>query len=109
MISIQRFASLNGGCWTREQERGMRVDVTTLLEARLQRLEDLEEIRSLILDHGRFLDTGKVDDFMELFAETGAEWKGSSSCLQGTSGDQGGRGALRCQPRPHESVELPLR
>jgi len=67
---------------TRTEAR-MRADVTTSLEARLQRLEDLEEIRSLILDHGRFLDTGKVDDFIELFAENGAEWEGSFGVFKG--------------------------
>lgn len=37
------------------------------LLARLQRLEDMEEIRNLYIDYGRHLDAGNVDDYAMLF------------------------------------------
>ena len=41
------------------------------LEARLQRLEDLEEIRQLFIDYGHHLDHGEFDRYAALFAEEG--------------------------------------
>lgn len=41
------------------------------LEARVQRLEDLEEIRRLQLDYGRYLDGKEFGPCSELFAEAG--------------------------------------
>jgi 3-phenylpropionate/cinnamic acid dioxygenase small subunit len=45
------------------------------LEARLQRLEDIEEIRRVVLDYGRLLDAKDFKDYSLLFAENG-EWDG---------------------------------
>jgi 3-phenylpropionate/cinnamic acid dioxygenase small subunit len=41
------------------------------LEARLQRLEDLEEIRTLFESYGHHLDRGEFDEYAELYAEDG--------------------------------------
>jgi hypothetical protein len=41
------------------------------LEARLRRLEDLEEIRQLFVDYGHYLDYGDVGAYAELFAREG--------------------------------------
>ena len=41
------------------------------VDARLRRLEDLEEIRQLFVDYGHHLDRGDVDAYAALFAEEG--------------------------------------
>lgn len=41
------------------------------LEARLQRLEDLEEIRLLFESYAHHLDRGQFDEYAELFAQDG--------------------------------------
>jgi uncharacterized protein (TIGR02246 family) len=45
------------------------------LAARLQRLEDMEEIRNVLLDYGRFLDSRDLAAYSRLFAKDG-EWVG---------------------------------
>src|SRR5436309_2346002 len=40
-------------------------------EARLRRLEDLEEIRQLLVDYGHSLDFGEVEAYAGLFAREG--------------------------------------
>ena len=45
------------------------------VEARLQRLEDMEEIRTVLLDYGRFLDARDLAAYSRLFAKDG-EWVG---------------------------------
>lgn len=46
------------------------------IEARLQRLEDREDIRQLLMDYGRFLDQRDFAAFSQLFAEKEGEWIG---------------------------------
>jgi hypothetical protein len=46
------------------------------LVSRLQRLEDREEIRQLLMDYGRFLDQRDFASFSRLFAEKDGEWIG---------------------------------
>jgi hypothetical protein len=46
------------------------------VEARLQRLQDREEIRQLLMDYGRFLDRRDFASFSQLFAEKEGEWVG---------------------------------
>jgi hypothetical protein len=46
------------------------------VEERLQRLEDREEIRELLLDYGRYLDQRDFVTFSQLFAENEGEWIG---------------------------------
>jgi uncharacterized protein (TIGR02246 family) len=41
------------------------------LEARLRRLEDLEEIRQLFVDYGHHLDSGDFAAYAQLFADDG--------------------------------------
>ena len=45
-------------------------------EARLQRLEDREAIRTLLMDYGRFLDQRNFVAFSQLFSEQEGEWIG---------------------------------
>jgi hypothetical protein len=51
------------------------------LEARLQHLEDLEEIRLLLTNYGRFLDTRDFSSYSQLFAKDG-EWIGGLGKVQ---------------------------
>jgi 3-phenylpropionate/cinnamic acid dioxygenase small subunit len=46
-------------------------DNQTALADRLQRLEDLEEIRQLFIDYGHYLDSGEFASYGGLFADDG--------------------------------------
>src|SRR5215510_6682649 len=50
--------------------------------ARLQRLEDIEEIRTLLTDYGRFLDARDLPAYSRLFAKDG-EWVGGFGTARG--------------------------
>jgi len=52
------------------------------IEARLQKLEDIEEIRTLLLDYGRTLDARDLRAYSELFAKDG-EWIGGFGSTKG--------------------------
>jgi hypothetical protein len=52
------------------------------VEARLHRLEDMEEIRAVLLDYGRFLDARDFGSYSRLFAKDG-EWVGGFGTVQG--------------------------
>ena len=52
------------------------------VEARLRRLEDIEEIRTLMLDYGRFLDARDLVAYSKLFAKDG-EWVGGFGTARG--------------------------
>lgn len=52
------------------------------VEARLQALEDREEIRSLLLEYGRTLDARDLKAYSELFAKEG-EWVGGFGSVKG--------------------------
>jgi hypothetical protein len=54
----------------------------TSIAARLQRLEDIEEIRTLLLDYGRFLDSRDLAGYSRLFAKEG-EWVGGFGSARG--------------------------
>jgi hypothetical protein len=54
------------------------------LESRVQKLEDREEIRQLLMDYGRFLDQRDFRAFSELFAETEGEWIGGMGRAKGS-------------------------
>jgi ketosteroid isomerase-like protein len=56
-------------------------------EARLQRLEDVEEIRVLLLDYGRYLDARDLAAYSRLFAKDG-EWVGGFGSAKGPAGIQ---------------------
>lgn len=51
-------------------------------DARLQRLEDLEAIRSLLVDYGRALDKRDFPAYGRLFAQNGS-WKGGMGTATG--------------------------
>ena len=53
------------------------------MEARLQRMEDREEIRRLLLDYGRFLDQRNFAAFSQLFADPEGEWIGGMGKAKG--------------------------
>jgi uncharacterized protein (TIGR02246 family) len=50
--------------------------------SRLQRLEDIEEIRNVLLDYGRFLDSRDLAAYSRLFATDG-EWVGGFGSAKG--------------------------
>jgi hypothetical protein len=53
------------------------------LAARLQKLEDREEIRSLLIAYGRALDQRDFAAFAGLFAKTEGEWVGGFGSAKG--------------------------
>jgi hypothetical protein len=53
------------------------------VEARLQVLEDRQEIRQLLMNYGRFLDQRDFASFSQLFAEQGGEWIGGMGRAKG--------------------------
>ena len=55
---------------------------TASVAARLQRLEDTEEIRTLLLDYGRLLDLRDLAGYSRLFAKDG-EWVGGFGSAKG--------------------------
>ena len=52
------------------------------LAARVQILEDKEEIRNLLIDYGRLLDARDFAGYSRLFAKDG-EWSGGFGTTQG--------------------------
>ena len=57
------------------------------LAARIQRLEDTEEIRVLLTDYGRFLDAHDLVAYSHLFAKDG-EWVGGFGSAKGPAAIQ---------------------
>jgi uncharacterized protein (TIGR02246 family) len=55
------------------------------IAARIQRLEDIEEIRTLLLDYGRHLDSRNLAAYSNLFAKDG-EWVGGFGSAKGPAG-----------------------
>jgi len=55
------------------------------IAARLQRLEDIEEIRTLLIDYGRHLDSRDLVAYSRLFAKDG-EWVGGFGSAKGPAG-----------------------
>ena len=56
-----------------------------ILESRLKKLEDREEIRQLLLDYGHFLDKRDFRSFSGLFAESVGEWIGGMGRAKGAN------------------------
>ena len=73
---------LSGSGMTAQQGRGGEP-----LERRLQRLEDENEIRNLLLDYGRFLDGRDFKSYASLFARDG-EWVGGFGTVAGPANIQ---------------------
>jgi uncharacterized protein (TIGR02246 family) len=57
------------------------------LAARVQRLEDIEEIRTVLLDYGRYLDARDFSAYSHLFANDG-EWVGGFGTVKGPAAIQ---------------------
>ena len=57
------------------------------LLARVQRIEDADEIRTLLLDYGRFLDARDFAAYSRLFTKDG-EWVGGMGTVQGPAAIQ---------------------
>jgi ketosteroid isomerase-like protein len=57
------------------------------LAARVQRIEDTEEIQTLLLDYGRSLDARDFSAYSHLFAKDG-EWSGGMGTVQGPAAIQ---------------------
>jgi len=57
------------------------------LAARVQRLEDVQEIQGVLLDYGRFLDARDFASYSKLFAK-GGEWIGGFGTVQGPTAIQ---------------------
>ena len=57
------------------------------LESRLQRLEDIDEIRGVLIDYGRFLDARDFGSYSRLFAKDG-EWVGGLGTVKGPAAIQ---------------------
>jgi ketosteroid isomerase-like protein len=57
------------------------------VEARLQRLEDIDQIRTVLLNYGRFLDARDFAAYSRLFAKDG-EWIGGFGTVQGPAAIQ---------------------
>ena len=53
--------------------------------ARLQRLEDIDEIRTVLIDYGRYLDAHDLVSYSNLFATDG-EWVGGFGTGKGPAG-----------------------
>jgi uncharacterized protein (TIGR02246 family) len=53
------------------------------LEARLQRVEDLQAIQQLFVDYGQYLDAGNFDAYASLFADDGEVLLGPLGRAQG--------------------------
>jgi len=58
---------------------------TPAAAARIQRLEDIEEIRTLLLNYGRFLDARNLPAYSQLFAKDG-EWVGGFGSAKSPAG-----------------------
>ena len=57
------------------------------LAARMQRLEDIQEIQGVLLDYGRYLDARDFAAYSRLFAKDG-EWIGGFGAVQGPAAIQ---------------------
>ena len=57
------------------------------LAARIQRLEDIEEIRVVLLNYGRYLDAHDFAAYSQLFAKDG-EWTGGFGSVKGPAAIQ---------------------
>jgi ketosteroid isomerase-like protein len=60
---------------------------TASLAAKVQRLEDIEEIRALLLDYGRHLDSRDFAAYSRLFAKDGI-WSGGFGTVEGPAAIQ---------------------
>jgi len=69
------------------QAQGPRAASDQSLSARIQRLEDVEEIRTVLLNYGRYLDARDFAAYSHLFAKDG-EWVGGFGTVRGPAAIQ---------------------
>jgi uncharacterized protein (TIGR02246 family) len=87
------FRILNYACvvaatlWLSTPTASAQSKTDSSLAARVQRIEDTEEIRTLLLDYGRFLDSRDLAAYSRLFAKDG-EWVGGFGSVKGPAGIQ---------------------
>jgi uncharacterized protein (TIGR02246 family) len=79
LLAVAALGTATAGAW---QSRGR-----APVEERLQRLEDESEIRTLLLDYGRFLDSRDFKSYAALFARDG-EWVGGFGSVTGPANIQ---------------------
>jgi uncharacterized protein (TIGR02246 family) len=79
LLALVALLTVTAGAW---QPRGR-----ASIEERLQRLEDENEIRTLLLDYGRFLDRRDFKSYAALFAREG-EWVGGFGSVTGPANIQ---------------------
>src|SRR5262252_6428585 len=80
LISVSALASVRA-------QTGANAGSTTSLDARVKRIEDVEEIQRLLLDYGRTLDARDFAGYSRLFAKDGV-WSGGFGTVQGPSAIQ---------------------
>jgi len=76
-----------GGTWSVAARSSARAAAEPTLAARVQRLEDIEEIRTLLIDYGRLLDAHDLAGYSHLFAKDG-EWVGGFGSAKGPAAIQ---------------------
>jgi len=74
------LASLAGALWFPSPVRAQKSTA-----ARIERLEDIEEIRTVLIDYGRYLDAHDLVSYSNLFATDG-EWVGGFGTGKGPAG-----------------------
>jgi uncharacterized protein (TIGR02246 family) len=82
LIRSRKITPFTDGTTTAAAQPARPAPVDTSAAARLQRLEDMEEIRRLLLDYGRFLDARDLASYSRLFAKDG-EWVGGFGSARG--------------------------
>src|SRR5262245_61809212 len=82
LIRSRKITPFTDGNTTPAAQAARPVPADGSLAVRLQRLEDMEEIRTLLLDYGRFLDSRDLAAYSRLFAKDG-EWVGGFGSARG--------------------------
>ena len=83
MIAVAIFFLTVTACNGVEERETASETAMNPVEKRLQDLEDLEKIRRLLMDYGRFLDRRDFESFSLLFAENEGEWIGGMGRARG--------------------------
>ncbi len=84
IVGIAAILITNVNPFTAWAEQAVSISRHEALESRVQKLEDREEIRQLLMDYGRFLDQRDFRAFSELFAKTVGEWIGGMGQAKGS-------------------------
>jgi hypothetical protein len=79
------LSNLAGALWIATMLAPAAAQAQTTLADRVQRLEDVEEIRTVLIDYGRYLDAHDLASYSNLFAMDG-EWVGGFGTGKGPAG-----------------------